>query len=63
METGQPSGGCPYKSAKLGCVRVNSSEAEKIYSRRFLHFRQNLSTKNNTMQIKTIISFAKIPPP
>ncbi|WP_204786524.1 hypothetical protein, partial [Neisseria meningitidis] len=34
-----------------------------LYSRRFLHFRQNLSTKNNTMQIKTIISFAKIPPP
>ncbi|MBG8752981.1 hypothetical protein E4W17_12065, partial [Neisseria meningitidis] len=29
----------------------------------FLHFRQNLSTKNNTSQIKTIISFAKIPPP
>ncbi|WP_204798847.1 hypothetical protein, partial [Neisseria meningitidis] len=34
-----------------------------LYFRRFLHFRQNLSTKNNTMQIKTIISFAKIPPP
>ncbi|CRL92490.1 hypothetical protein [Neisseria meningitidis serogroup B] len=26
----------PYKSAKLGCVRANSSEAEKIYFRRFL---------------------------
>ncbi|MEI2375118.1 hypothetical protein VVF07_30210, partial [Pseudomonas aeruginosa] len=36
VETGLPPAGRPYESAKLGCVRANSSEAEKIYFRRFL---------------------------
>ncbi|HID8724514.1 TPA: hypothetical protein ACXIPZ_002139, partial [Neisseria meningitidis] len=60
-ETAPPS--FPHRLRHSRAGFVIPAFVNPLYFRRFLHFRQNLSTKNNTSQIKTIISFAKIPPP